>query len=428
MLNTIYNNYLASTGVNTDTRKTTKDNLFFALKGPSFDGNQYAGLALEKGASFAIVDDQSVAVSEQYIVVEDVLTCLQDLANHHRNQLNIPIIAVTGSNGKTTTKELLHAVLRKKYKTFSTQGNLNNHIGVPLTLLSIDKSVEIGVIELGANHIGEIELLCKIAAPSHGLITNIGLDHLEGYGSIEGVAQGSSELFYYLLHHEGTAFVNSNDALLMRMASRLSKVITYPKTGDFYHCDLSKNDFYLEVTTEKKELIHTRLTGAYNLDNIATALCIGKYFEVPSELANEAIAAYIPQNMRSQVIEKGTNKIILDAYNANPSSMEVAIANLGNIKADKKIAILGDMFELGDLSVQEHNRISDLAVNNHFHLVILIGKAFGATLVKAANCLKFDSISDAKDWLILQSFDDAVFLLKGSRGMALEQLVEHINP
>jgi UDP-N-acetylmuramoyl-tripeptide--D-alanyl-D-alanine ligase len=214
----------------------------------------------------------------------------------------------------------------------------------------------------------------------------------------------------------------------MRMASRLSKVITYPKMGDFYHCDLSKNDFYLEVTTEKKELIHTRLTGAYNLDNIATALCIGKYFEVPSELANEAIAAYIPQNMRSQVIEKGTNKIILDAYNANPSSMEVAIANLGNIKADKKIAILGDMFELGDLSVQEHNRISDLAVNNHFHLVILIGKAFGTTLVSDTNCLKFDSISEAKDWLILQSFDDAVFLLKGSRGMALEQLVEHINP
>ena len=427
MLNTIYHKYLESTGVNTDTRKTNKGNIFFALTGPNFNGNQYASLALEKGANYAIVDQKEFAINEQYILVDDVLTTLQNLATHHRNQLNIPVIAVTGSNGKTTTKELLHSVLSKKYKTYSTQGNLNNHIGVPLTLLSIDSSIEIAVIELGANHIGEIEVLCKIAEPSHGLITNIGLDHLEGYGSIEGVAKGSSELFYHLLNNKGIAFVNSNDDLIMRMASRLSKVITFPNINDNYHCYLSKNDFYLEITTENKELIHTHLTGAYNLDNIAISLCIGKYFEVPSLLANEAISEYIPQNMRSQVIEKGTNKIILDAYNANPSSMEVAIENLANIKATNKVAILGDMFEMGDLSSQEHHRIAELAISKGFNSLILVGNAFYNTNLSNTNVLKFEDKNLAKEWMLNQNFDNTIFLIKGSRGMALEQFVENLN-
>ena len=427
MLNTIYNKYLQSTGVNTDTRKTVEGNLFFALKGPNFNGNQYAKLALEKGASYAIIDEPAYAISDQYIVVEDVLSTLQNLATYHRQQLNIPVIAVTGSNGKTTTKELLHAVLSKKYNTFSTQGNLNNHIGVPLTLLSLTQTTEIAVIELGANHIGEIEILCKIAEPSHGFITNIGLDHLEGYGSIEGVAKGSSELFYHLLKSDGVAFVNSKDDLIMRMASRLPKVITYPDKQDYFHCYLSKNDFFLEVTTEKGELIKTQLTGAYNLDNIATALCIAKYFEVPSTDANAAIAAYLPQNMRSQVIESGTNKIILDAYNANPSSMEVAITNLGNIKAEHKIAVLGDMFEMGEQTAFEHHRIANLAVSKDFDLIILIGNAFEKTTIDNISVKKFSDKPAAIEYLKQQNIENTVFLIKGSRGMALEQLVEYIG-
>lgn len=426
MLASIYNHFLKSTGVSTDTRKTSEGNLFFALKGPSFNGNKYASVAIANGASYAIVDEPEFVVSSQYLLVEDVLTCLQDLAHYHRQQLQIPIIAVTGSNGKTTTKELLHGVLSTHYKTFSTQGNLNNHIGVPLTLLSIDRSIEMAVIELGANHIGEIELLCKIAAPSHGFITNIGLDHLEGYGSIEGVAQGSSELFYYLLHHQGVAFVNSADPLLMRMATRLPQVITYPAKGDFYHCYLSKNDFYLEITTEKMEVIKTHLTGAYNLDNIATALCIGKYFEVPSLKANEAIAAYIPQNMRSQVIAKDSNKIILDAYNANPSSMEVAIENLSAIKAAHKVVVLGDMFEMGDQSAYEHARIANLAMSKGFQHIILIGKAFSSLALQGDGLTQLETKLQAIAWLQQHPFKDTVFLLKGSRGMALEQLVEYI--
>lgn len=427
MLNYIYSKYLDSSGVNTDTRKTSDGQLFFALKGPNFNGNKYASLALEKGASYAIIDEPEFAISDKYILVDDVLKSLQSLATLHRQKLNIPVIAVTGSNGKTTTKELLHAVLSKKFKTFSTQGNLNNHIGVPLTLLSIDSTFEIAVVELGANHIGEIEILCKIAEPSHGLITNIGLDHLEGYGSIEGVAKGSSELFYHLLKQNGTAFVNANDELIMRMSSRLQNVITYPNKDSNYHCFLSKNDFYLEVTTEKNEIINTHLTGAYNLDNIATSLCIAKYFGVSSIEANQAIASYIPQNMRSQVIERGSNKIILDAYNANPSSMEVAIKNLYNIKSDYKVAILGDMFEMGNLSIQEHNRIAKLAASQDFKKIILIGYEFNKTTIQTENIIKFETRALAEQWLNTAPIENAVFLIKGSRGMALEHLVDSIK-
>ena len=427
MLNNIYSKFLECTSVNTDTRKTAEGQMFFALKGPSFNGNEYAKLAIQKGAKYAVIDEAKFAISAQYILVDDVLSCLQNLATYHRKQLNIPVIAVTGSNGKTTTKELLHAVLSTKYNTFSTQGNLNNHIGVPLTLLSLTKKTEIAVVELGANHIGEIELLCKIAEPSHGFITNIGLDHLEGYGSIEGVAKGSSELFYHLLKNNGVAFVNSNDDLLMRMASRLQNIFTYPQQGNFYSCRLSKNDFYLEVTTEKNEIIQTQLTGAYNVDNIATALCIAKYFEVDSEKANKAIAAYEPKNMRSQIIERGNLRIILDAYNANPSSMEVAIENLSYIKAENKIVILGDMFEMGDLSTQEHNRITNLASTKDFSNIILIGEAFSKTENTSSIILKFENKKLAQDWIEQQKFENATFLVKGSRGMALETLVDFIN-
>lgn len=427
MLNNIYSKFLTCTSVNTDTRKISEGQMFFALKGPSFNGNEYAKLAIEKGAKYAIVDEARFAISDQYILVDNVLSCLQNLATHHRKQLNIPVIAVTGSNGKTTTKELLHAVLSTKFNTFSTQGNLNNHIGVPLTLLSLTNETEIAVVELGANHIGEIEVLCKIAEPSHGFITNIGLDHLEGYGSIEGVAKGSSELFYHLLKHNGVAFVNSNDDLLMRMASRLQNIVTYPNKDNFYHCKLSKNDFYLEVTTEKNEIINTQLTGAYNVDNIATALCIAKYFEVESEKANQAIASYTPKNMRSQIIEKDSIRIILDAYNANPSSMEVAIENLSHIKAEIKIVILGDMFEMGDLSTQEHNRITNLAASKDFSKIILIGNAFSKTENSASNIFKFETKQLAQKWIETQKFEHATFLVKGSRGMALETLIDFIK-
>jgi UDP-N-acetylmuramoyl-tripeptide--D-alanyl-D-alanine ligase len=420
----LYKKFLESTGVSTDTRSDLKEKLFFALKGPNFNANTFAHQALENGAIGVVVDEGEYAVSDKCILVEDSLKALQNLANYHRKQLSIPFIAIGGSNGKTTTKELTGAVLAKKFKTFCTKGNLNNHIGVPLTLLSIDESIEIAVIELGANHLEETAFLCEIAEPDFGIVTNIGLDHLEGFGSFEGVAKANSELYYYLLKKGGNVFVNTTDEHLIRMTSRFSKPITYPQKTDFLFCETVGNELFLEVKTEGERLIKTNLVGEYNTINIAAALCIAKYFGVDLDLACKAIEEYIPQNNRSQVVKKDTNTIILDCYNANPSSMEVSVGNFGKINAAHKMLILGDMFELGDVSKEEHFKLGKITEQFDFEKVLLCGTAMQDAKNANNNALYFDTKDKLNDYLLANKFQNFHILLKGSRGMKLETLVD----
>ncbi|MFN8889446.1 MAG: UDP-N-acetylmuramoyl-tripeptide--D-alanyl-D-alanine ligase, partial [Cyclobacteriaceae bacterium] len=317
---TLYQFYLESRKVSTDTRQIEKDAIFFALKGPTFNANTFAEEALKKGASYVVVDEEKYATDPRIMVVKDTLLALQELARFHRKQLTIPVIGLTGSNGKTTSKELLNAVLRKKFKTFATKGNLNNHIGVPLTILSIDSSIELAIVEMGANHLGEISLLSSIALPTHGFITNIGKAHIGTFGGFENIIRGKSELYQHLILENGTVFINSQNPILSNMAKRFSNPVMYPAKGDYYACELVEANPFLVVKTEESAIIKTQMIGAYNFENIATALCIGKYFGVEAVKANEGIAEYVAGNMRSQVMTKGTNTIILDAYNANPSS------------------------------------------------------------------------------------------------------------
>ncbi|MBY0426390.1 MAG: UDP-N-acetylmuramoyl-tripeptide--D-alanyl-D-alanine ligase, partial [Cytophagales bacterium] len=315
----LYDFFISSTGVCTDTRKLNQDCIFIALKGPRFNGNTMAEEALSKGAKYVVIDEASYAKDERYLLVNDGLQALQQLAAYHRSKLSIPFIGITGSNGKTTTKELITRVLSTCFSTFSTQGNLNNHIGVPLTILSVTHEHQMAVIELGANHLGEIEELCQIAQPTHGLITNVGMDHLEGYGTLENVALGNAELYEYLKKHPGVAFVNSTDDVLMKLSSQVPTVLTYMKPGDYYWCELLSGDFYLQLNTPMGNPVFTQLIGTYNLPNITVAMAIGNYFGVSEPLAIQAVENYIPSNNRSQLMSKGTNTVILDAYNANPS-------------------------------------------------------------------------------------------------------------
>ncbi|MFM8850609.1 MAG: UDP-N-acetylmuramoyl-tripeptide--D-alanyl-D-alanine ligase, partial [Cytophagales bacterium] len=317
----LYQLYLQSGKVSTDTRQISPGCIFFALKGPTFNANAFAEEALQKGASYAVVDDVNYAKGDRFILVADALQCLQQLASHHRDQLKIPVIGLTGSNGKTTSKELLSAVLSKKYKTFATKGNLNNHIGVPLSVLSIDASYEMAVIEMGANHVGEIARLSAISKPTHGFITNIGKAHIGTFGGFDNIIRGKSELYQHLIQANGKVFINSLNPILANMAKRFKEPIFYPAKGDYYHCVLLSADSFVKIKAENGEEITSQLVGSYNFENIAAALCIGKFFGVPDAHANAAVVAYTPGNMRSQKIEKGTNVIILDAYNANPSSM-----------------------------------------------------------------------------------------------------------
>lgn len=422
----LYELFLASTGISTDTRKIEAGVLFFALKGPNFNGNQYASLALEKGAKYAIIDEIAFKENEYCILVDDVLQTLQDLANFHRKQLGIPIIGIAGSNGKTTTKELTHAVLSTKFKTFATKGNLNNHIGVPLSLLSIDTSYEIAILELGANHVNELALLCKIAEPSHGLITNNGLDHLEGYGSFEGVVQGNSEIFYWLFKHQGIPFVNSHDEILMRMAGRFSNPLTYGNLTDFSFATIVDHDFFIKVLTNEGITIQTQLVGEYNLDNINTALAVGKHFGVDHKKACQAIADYKPANNRSQLIEKGSNKIILDCYNANPSSMKLSIESFSKMDIRNKVLILGDMFELGDYSATEHENMVQFAVELGFTKIFLAGEDFLKTNTEALFIKKFKDRMGLETFLANYTLQNHAILIKGSRGMAMEKLVDYL--
>lgn len=421
----LYEKYKESGKVSTDTRMITPGSVFFSLRGDRFNANEFAAEALAKGASYAVVDEQQWIKNERYFLVEDGLKALQQLARFHRDQLTIPVIGLTGSNGKTTSKELVSAVLSKKYKTLATKGNLNNHIGVPLTILSIDTSVEIAVIEMGANHVGEIALLCEIANPTHGFITNIGKAHIGTFGGFDNIIRGKSELYQHLINSNGTVWINSQNPILSNMAKRFKNPLFYPSKGDYFHCELLAADPFLKLKTESGDEVHTQLIGEYNFENIAVALCIGKFFEVDATSANEAVRNYLPGNMRSQILTKDTNTIILDAYNANPSSMEVAIKNLSGMKSKRKVAILGDMYELEGETEVEHKKIAELLTLHGIKEAYLCGELMcEANSDSAFQCFK--TKNELADYLKHNSISDAVILIKASRGMALESVVEFI--
>jgi len=412
----LYSLFLKHQIIDTDTRKIRKGGLFFALKGDNFNGNKFAKEAISLGASFAIIDEIKYQTQTNTILVEDVLTTLQQLANHHRKQLNTTIIALTGSNGKTTTKELINCILSSKYKTIATIGNLNNHIGVPLTLLSLTTKTELGIVEMGANHLKEIESLCKITAPNYGFITNFGKAHLEGFGSLEGVVKAKSELYDFLRDSNGTVFINTDDAKQVKQSEGI-------KTIPFNN----KNIVFVEakpfVKVHFKGVdINSQLIGKYNYNNIAAAIAIGNYFNVAENDIKIAIEKYLPTNNRSQIIKKGTNKILLDAYNANPSSMQAALENFNQLEDLNKIVILGDMFELGETASIEHQKIANLTTSSSFKEVYLIGKAFSTTSVK--NAFIFESFETFKSATNFMKFKNSSILIKGSRGMALERILD----
>jgi UDP-N-acetylmuramoyl-tripeptide--D-alanyl-D-alanine ligase len=421
----LYQKYLESGVVSTDTRKIASGSLFFALRGDTYNANEFAADALKKGASYAVIDDANYA-GEKCILVDNVLDTLQKLAQHHRMQLTIPVIGLTGSNGKTTSKELLNAVLSKKYKTYATKGNLNNHIGVPLTLLSIDKSVEIAVVEMGANHLGEIAMLCSLANPTHGFITNIGKAHIGMFGGFENIIRAKSELYQHLISTNGKIFMNSQNDILATMAKRIQSPVFYPGPHDYYHAELVDADPYIKIKAENGEVVQTHLVGSYNFENIAAALCIGKFFEVSATLANQAIASYVPGNMRSQIIVSGSNTIILDAYNANPSSMQAAIENLAAMKAARKVVILGDMFELEEEAEKEHGSLLKLIEQKNFSAVYLCGNLFNRVKELFPQAQYFIKKEELIAQLKNAPITNATILVKASRGIGLETVVDSL--
>lgn len=432
----IYQLFLHHPVISTDTRKITPGSIFFALKGDKFDANTFAEQAIAEGAIYAVIDNPDYKLNDKYILVEDGLKALQDLARHHRKQLSIPVIGLTGTNGKTTTKELINAVLSQKFNTLATQGNLNNHIGVPLTILSINSTHQMAVIEMGANHQREIALLSSIAQPSHGLITNIGKAHLEGFGGVEGIKKGKGELYDFLSESHGLAFVNGDDPVLMEMqkARSLNKVVLYGTRNpeNAVRGKLTENSPLLALewgnnNSGEKYAVKTQLTGAYNLDNILAAICIGVYFELEADAVNKGVEGYQPQNNRSQIKQTETNTLICDYYNANPSSMFVAIENIGKLKADRKVLILGDMFELGEESAAEHEAVIRKALDTDVDERIFIGKDFVAQKwkIKTQKNITFHAtVEDAIKGLTYHPIKDSTILIKGSRGMALERLVD----
>ena len=410
--------------VETDTRKLKPDDIFFALKGDNFNGNAFAKKALEGGAAYAVIDEKEFEICEKTILVNDVLTALQQLAKHHREQFNIPVLAITGSNGKTTTKELIHAALSSSFKTYTTEGNLNNHIGIPLTILKIKADAEIAVIEMGANHQKEIASYCEYAMPTHGLITNCGKAHLEGFGSIEGVRKGKGELFDYLRNNNGTAFIMSDYEYLVKMSKDISSIIKYGTTNADIEGRIDDADPYLAVEITKGAttgLIQTQLVGEYNLPNVLAAVALGKYFKVADDKIKSALENYLPSNSRSQLIEKGTNKIILDAYNANPSSMKLAIENFSKLKVENKVLILGGMAELGTESIEEHITLINLIQKYNWKFVTLVGGDF---LKINHPFLSFENNIEAKNWLQKQKFENSYLLVKGSRSIKLEIILD----
>ncbi len=420
-LYTIFKQYPS---VQTDTRKLKSGDIFFALKGPNFNANTFALQALENGAAYAVVDEDIHTDDERVILVEDVLTALQELARYHREQFTIPFIGITGSNGKTTSKELIYSVLSSHYKTYTTQGNLNNHIGVPLTILSVKVDAEMAVIEMGANHQKEIESYCRYTEPTHGIITNCGKAHLEGFGGIEGVRKGKGELYDFLRAHDGIAFVYADYDYLQPMSKGIQHIIKYGITEGLVQGNILANEPFLEVKItaglENVSSIKTQLVGDYNLPNILCAATIGKYFSVPEEKIKASIENYTPSNSRSQLIHRGTNSIILDAYNANPTSMKAAIENFAHLSAPKKILMLGGMMELGAESIEEHIGISNLIKQYHWDQVVLVGGDFA----KIDHGFTFFSNStEAKTWFDQHGFENTHILIKGSRSMQMEKIL-----
>jgi UDP-N-acetylmuramoyl-tripeptide--D-alanyl-D-alanine ligase len=413
----IYELYSKHYLVDTDTRNIQKNTLFFALKGTLYNGNKFAYQALEKGAAYAFIDEEEFKISDRTILVDNVLETLQKLAKYHRLQLTIPIIALTGSNGKTTTKELINCVLSEKYRTTATIGNLNNHIGVPLTLLTMTPNTEIGIVEMGANHQKEIEFLCSIAQPDFGYITNFGKAHLEGFGGIEGVIKGKSELYTFLMEHKKTAFINPEDALQVEKTKNM-KIISFSKERKFIAADP-----FVKLSFKMDE-IQSNLFGAYNYTNILAAMTIGDYFKVAPLKIIKAVENYVPVNNRSQIIEKKNNHIILDAYNANPSSMREALENFGKMTKASKTVILGDMFELGKESKKEHQEIVDLTDKLCFENTFYVGEHFYKTDTKNK---QFKTFEEMKNYLVKQPLKSSFILIKGSRGMQLERILEVID-
>jgi UDP-N-acetylmuramoyl-tripeptide--D-alanyl-D-alanine ligase len=426
-IETLYDIYLNGGKICTDTRQIEPGCIFFALKGDKFNGNEYASEALKKGAGYAVIDDPELNTNSRLLLVEDVLMTLQDLARHHRKTFNFPVIGLTGSNGKTTTKELITKVLSMRFNTYATKGNLNNHIGVPLTLLSIDKSKhEMAIVEMGANHQEEIALLCSIAQPTHGLITNIGKAHLEGFGGMQGIIKGKGELYDYLSKKKGTVFVNSNSDILMEMVSKrraFGEIVFYCSESSTVNPELISESPVVVYKGNNHRRVTTHLPGQYNFDNICAALVIGKYFGVADEDAHEAIAAYQPDNNRSQVVRKGSNTIIMDAYNANPSSMAAAIASFDRMNAPKKMLILGDMFELGQTAPEEHLLIGQQVAAGNFDTILLAGDLMKHALPVLPKAYYFPDKFSLHNWVMDNPQENTHILIKGSRGMALESIL-----
>ena len=422
----IHSCFLKCSSVSIDTRKIESNSLFVAIKGENFDANTFVKEALEKGASYVIIDNQNYFIDQRTILVENSLNTLQELAKFHREFLKLPIIALTGSNGKTTTKELINVVLSQKFITKATVGNLNNHIGVPLTLLSFNDKTEIGIVEMGANHKKEIEFLCAIAKPDYGYITNFGKAHLEGFGGVEGVIEGKSEMYQYVSKNDKLAFINLDDPIQVEKT----------KTLQSFSFGINKENANVNITSVKANpfveiefcnfVISTHLIGLYNANNSIAALTFGKYFGIDDNAIKTALESYIPENNRSQILSKGSNQIILDAYNANPSSMKVAIENFVQLDNQNKIVILGDMFELGQESPQEHKEIVDSLYEVGNVVCYFVGKDFYANRIQSYTLYFFETFDALSKHLMDNKIENSSLLIKGSRGMALERTLDFL--
>ena len=421
-IGSIHKIFLKSNGVSTDSRKVKKNDIYFSLKGPNFNGNEFAKSAIEKGACYAIVDQKEYVIDKSYILVEDCLKTLQNLANYHRKNSKAKIIGLTGSNGKTTSKELIFSVLKNKFKTIATTGNLNNHIGVPLTLLSIKEDTEIAIIEMGANHLKEIETLSNIADPDYGYITNFGKAHLEGFKNLEGVIKGKSELYNHLINKSRLIFINNRDKKQVELTKEYSNKFTFGEQNSDSIFSVKSINPTINISIDNI-LIESNLFGQYNIDNIAAAICIGKYFNLDNENIKAGIERYIPENNRSQIIKKGSNKIILDAYNANPTSMQLALSSFNDMKEGKKIVFIGDMFELGENSHQMHQEIVYTVEKMNFDQTFIIGDLFNKTK-HSSNIKSFKNLNDLKG--NMDEISNSAILIKGSRGMKLENILDFI--
>lgn len=423
-ISALYQLYHQFPSVQTDTRKLKDGDIFFALKGPSFNGNTFAKQALEMGAAYAVIDEPEYKDNDQCLLVDDVLETLQDLAKYHRQQFDIPFIAITGSNGKTTTKELIATALGAKYKTYATEGNLNNHIGVPLTLLKIKDDAEMAIIEMGANHLHEIAGYCEVALPTHGIITNCGKAHIEGFGSIEGVRKGKGELYDYLRAHDGVIFRNTDLDYLEGMSAGIRQQVTYGSANAHYIGKLLTGDIFVKLAllnSGAEATIETQLVGDYNFPNVMTAVAIGLHFGVPVNAIKKVIAAYNPDNSRSQLIKRGSNTIILDAYNANPTSMKAAINNFASKDMAGKVVYLGGMKEMGDTEKQEHIELVSLLKEHTWANVILVGKEFEGI---QKDYQWFLNSEEAAESVKKNPPQSSSILIKGSRGSKMEKILE----